>query len=228
FIFDFADITGRGPIDQQPDSVKEQASSLLASFWAVVDFERSAERERFQKRRIITVNTMNSYLERLVMDNLAAIRTRISTRLRHGFVLPSQKKQEQWLPEMQVGIAGVQSLGGIRTKKATQGHVMYGPYKALWPGHHRLRVQIKGNFPSVSANSDAPFVLEVVNREHFFARVPLSWQQLVREEQFIDFEVSDPLATAVEVRMWSTGDAEAEVSSVIIERSEFGERASSN
>jgi len=217
FLFDFGGITGNGPIDQQPIEIKEQAANLLASFWDVVDLERDAEREHRRKRRIITVNTMNSYLERLVVDNLAVARTRISTRLRHGFALWGEKRQDQWLSDMEVGVAGVRFEGGIRTRDRVPGHVMYGPYKALWPGRHRLRVHMEVA-PLTTTNADAPLALEVVNRENFLVRLPFSGPELARREQVIEFDVSDLLATSVEVRLWSSGEAEAIVSSVTIER----------
>jgi hypothetical protein len=217
FVFDFGEITGDGEIYLQQPWYRQRAADLMEMFWAVIDVEQSrAQPHKRSKRRIIAINSMNGYLESLVSENVSGAKTRISTRIRHGFAVDSSNIREEWLPRMLAGPSGILVDGGIRARLGFPGHVVYGPYRALRPGCYEVTATIQAETTTQMANARAaPLVLEVVNRDNFLGRMDLSLRDLSLHT--LKFEV-DCCGWAIEVRLWSTGSTNALITSVAVEK----------
>ena len=214
FIFDFGHITGMGSFSRAPEKIKKDAEQTMRSFWYLINFEERAAR----KRRIITINAMNSYIENIIRNNFCAVRTRISTRLRYGVAVKEPMIKDQWLTDMRVGPAGMRDAETIRARDKISGHVAYGPYKALRPGDYVIRMVIRLDHPSPIINDSPPLILEVANCEEIYVTKPFSWSDLEVPEHAVTFKILNPCATSVEARLWTDGNAKITLSSVVVER----------
>jgi len=134
-----------------PNVVVEKERALAAEqFLAVAQGEARHQKLGGSPRRIVGVNTVNSRLDFLMLNNVGCAKTPFSTRLRHGFLLLDMvsKQSQNWTSEMSVGSIGVRRGHTIATTTNEAGPLAYGPYRTLWPGDYLAMIRIIIDPPS--------------------------------------------------------------------------------
>jgi hypothetical protein len=93
FIFDCVTLEGKAVSDQMSAPNAAMVDDLVRSFGRLVDAERERMRARSgPPRRVVMINALENRFEALVRIYLDYARTPFSSRLRHGFIRPSDKR----------------------------------------------------------------------------------------------------------------------------------------
>jgi len=93
FIFDCVTLEGKAVSDQMSAPNAALLDDLVRSFGRLVDAERERMRTRSgPPRRVVMINALENRFEALVRIYLDYGRTPFSSRLRHGFIRPSDKR----------------------------------------------------------------------------------------------------------------------------------------
>jgi len=159
-----------------------QQSAICAAFFDTVRAERARPSAKAAPRRIICMNAIDPPFETLTRHIGAAF----ATRLRHGFVLPPAGGKQEWIADLEVGVAGVRQGESIHAKPGQTGVVCHGPYRPLFPGHYRFDVRITGD---AAATPAAPVAL-----------LELKWGQ--RSLDFTPIRASDLKAGRIVTDVW--------------------------
>jgi hypothetical protein len=130
--------------------VGEERTLAAEQFLAVAQGEARHQKLGRAPRRIVGVNTVNSRLDYLMMNNIGCAKTPFSTRLRHGFLLLDvvSKQNQNWTSEMSAGRIGVRRGDSIATATNEAGPLAYGPYRTLWPGDYLATIRMAIDRPS--------------------------------------------------------------------------------
>jgi hypothetical protein len=208
------------------------AATPLMDFRQIISGFRAAvaeERIRQQTpgavpRRFILINAIHTRFEILANTYIEAARTPFSTRIRQGFVLQeAESLAKVRLANLQVGHAGRRDGNCVRTREGVEGHVIYGPYLDLLPGHYRLVVAIEADAVLPASDSAEPVMsMEVASGQYMAAYRVLTYADLRQEIHDLVFTVPDDFfecysAARFEFRIWTTGSVCASITSVAIE-----------
>ncbi len=221
FIFDFGGL----PVDANKiDPQNEIARELQRSFIQVVRCERDRLKLGLAPRRIIALNAINNDYESFVSGFIAAAATPYATHMRHGFVLPPEPaKQTDWLPFLFIGPCGRLDEFGISAHRGPAGYVVFGPYWPLPPGQYEMVAQI--SWPAITSLSvSRTFTIraDVVTEEGERVLAAANWKLSKffgfrsSAEFRLSFEVAADLPAKVETRLWTPGDADFRLKSLIV------------
>lgn len=142
FIMNFGD-PGRESVND-PEALKDLFLDLVAA-------EREHLGNRGRPRRIICVNAIHNRFETLAISKLTAAWTPFSTRLRHGFLVPSTQGTTLDLSDkMRAGDAG-RRVGSRIEGVGRRGRLAYGPYEILPQGFYiaQLKFDLQPGSPSL-------------------------------------------------------------------------------
>ena len=140
FVFDFG---GLPSPTGQVGTIKAAVSELHRSFRRAIRAERERLSSGAAPRRIIALNAINNEYEGLVCEAVAAAATPFATHMRHGFVIPANQSNVQWLSQLSVGEAGVRFGSQIRNDPTKLGWIAYGPYKFLDEGTYIVNLNVE-------------------------------------------------------------------------------------
>jgi hypothetical protein len=176
------------------------------------------------------VNASTSRFDCMIATHFAMQNAPMSTRIRAGFVSPLPSGEQEWLPLLSVGNAGERCDGVVQTRPGQAGHVVFGPYRHLLPGHYRVRVAMEATSllpPSDNDGADGDDPLAVIDIASAIgticlARCSLRPEDLGERHHTLSFSVSEPMAlgpeAVVEIRVWTNGLITASIASVTVER----------
>jgi hypothetical protein len=118
---------------------------LIRSFQAIVNAEHQrGENNSGAPRRIIAINAIHTRFESLIRSHIEYARSPLSSRLRHGYVLPAERKDAvSLLGLMTPKLAGRRVGDFIRAPHAVRGYVVSGPHVSLLPGAYVLKLEIQ-------------------------------------------------------------------------------------
>ena len=198
---------------------------IISGFRAAVVEERIRQQAPDAvPRRFILINAIHTRFEILANTYIEAARTPFSTRIRQGFVLRDvESLAKVRLSNLQVGQAGRRDGNCVRTCEGVEGHVIYGPYLDLLPGHYRLVVAIEAEAALPASDSAEPMMaMEVVSGQYMAAYRVLTRADLRQEIHDLVFTVPDDFFECYdfarfEFRIWTTGSVRASITSVAIE-----------
>jgi len=217
FVFDFADIDCAEGISKLQGESRATVSALLKIFFSICHFEQRSAYCGDKQRQIILVNAINNDFEALSDKFLFAAKTAMTSRIRHGFVAPRLPTKCSWICQQLIGPAGERRGQNILIKPGHAGHVLYGPYRILEPGHYRIRLGIESETSGSSQSAEIPLVIEIVSEERFIMQRDLSCSALLEEGQHVlDFQVTD-VAWRTEVRLWTSGELSGTVTTIDFE-----------
>lgn len=170
----------------------------------------ATERRRFVEggplRKIVTIGAINNEYETLVARHVAAGYVPFSTRIRQGYILLPFQGEQNWLPALKPGEAGIRSGRFIGSRKTAVGLVAFGPYKHLPPGKYQLNIDIgldEADQPRLPAD-DPCLLIELRASFNLFAADALSVDDLKSPRRFIftvPEAIGEDLKTAIEVRV---------------------------
>jgi hypothetical protein len=203
------------------------ASALMQIRHIIYGFRAAVAEERLRQhtpeavpRRFILINAIHNRFEILANTYIEAARTPFSTRIRQGFLLREKESiAKVRLANLQVGHAGRRDGHCVRTCEGVEGHVIYGPYLDLLPGHYRLTVTLEAE----AADSAEPVMaLEVVSGQYMAAYRVLTRADLRQDMHALVFTVPDDFFECYDVarfefRIWTTGSVRTSITSVVIE-----------
>jgi hypothetical protein len=179
FVFDFRSAV-RGSLsceglNRGPDPSKD----LRVMFTHVVKYERERNIAGKRPRRIISLNAIHNRFENFVRHRVAIAYSPFSGRMRNGFIMPSLRGEEDWLPFLTAGEAGIREGKSIKSINRKLGVLAYGLGKHLESGTYRLALGIDVLSEDREPWTDFPCVLVwVLCRSEVFARRALSRKDL--------------------------------------------------
>src|SRR4029077_455793 len=163
---------------------------------AVVRNERERMRRQLPPRRVVAINVVHRSLDQLVYQYLAFTLGPISTRMRHGFVLPQSIDKEDWLKALSPGPAGVRVGPEIVTRKP--GMLASGPGRHLESGRYRLTVRLNAPEEQRQFWRKAPCVIiEILSAGSVFGVWALSGTDIDDENRDFTFDVPIHMADAI-------------------------------
>jgi len=190
---------------------------VIKSFWMAIQQEGERMAAGLAPRRILAVNAIHNRFESLVLSALNCAKTPFSTRMRHGYVLPSAFRfPVNWVEQMHVGQAGQRDGSEIRTN-GSSGHVMYGPYKVLMPGVYEFQVDL---FVSAvkrhQADRKASLNLEIIFNERVQTERQFDLQGGAQALRLSHLKVTNDSVTMVQIRLHSDGSPAFTVKAVYV------------
>jgi hypothetical protein len=109
--------------------------------------------EGLAPKRVVGIDVVHNRFERAFKTAVAAASTPYSTRIRAGYARPMGEQDfhetmiggdRDWLEHCHVGKAGYRNGKGVESVRGAAGHVIYGPYWPLPPGHYSAQMDICG------------------------------------------------------------------------------------
>jgi hypothetical protein len=194
FVFDFRSaVRGSLPskgLNRGPDPSKD----LWAMFAHVVKYERERSIAGKRSRRIISLNAINNRFENFVRQRVAIAYSPFSGRMRHGFALPALREEEDWLPFLTAGEAGIREGKSIKSINRKLGVLAFGFGKHLESGTYRLVLGINALSEDRQSWTDLPCVLIcVVCGSEVLAKRALSGKDLDNPELNFILDVSQDI-----------------------------------
>jgi hypothetical protein len=191
FVFDFRSaVRGSLPskgLNRGPDPSKD----LRVMFAHVVKYERERNIAGKRSRRIISLNAINNRFENFVRQRVAIAYSPFSGRMRHGFTLPASRGEEDWLPFLTPGEAGIREGKSIKSINRKLGVLAFAIGRDLESGTYRLVVGIDALSEDRQQWTDLPCVLiYVACGSKVIARRALSGKDLDNPELNFIFDVS--------------------------------------
>ena len=143
FVFDFGPPK---PIDDEPMIPLSLRRALGRGFVAAAQSEHERLALGLSPRRIIMLNTINTFYEGL-FEHLNGNYGPFSTRLRHGFFRPLDPGGQHLLDRVRPGSAGAIKDGVLCSTADATGEVCQGSLPHCLPGRYILNVVISGCLP---------------------------------------------------------------------------------
>ncbi len=137
FIFEF---DGRANPAERKTEIDARRIALSPFLKAVTSEHERMRADQPPTRRFIGLNAIHNSFEGIFKAYVGASATPFSSRIRHGFALPPQNGEVDWLPLMKVGSGGRSIDGGFEAIPGSDDWVCFGPYKSMQRGRYRLRV----------------------------------------------------------------------------------------
>ena len=179
FVFDFRSAVSGSPSCESLNRGADPSKDLRVMFTHVVKFERERNFAGKRPRRIISLNAINNRFESFVRQHVAIAYSPFSGRMRHGFILPPLRGEEDWLPFLTAGDAGIREGKSIRGINRKLGVLACGLGKHLKSGTYRLALDIVVLSEDRQPRADFPCVLVwVLCRSEVVARRALSRKEL--------------------------------------------------
>jgi hypothetical protein len=224
FVFDF----GR-PLLDEGEAAAEGVRPVATGFRDMVDAERvRLTRRSAQRRRFIAVNAVHNRFESLVARHVGVAHAPISTRLRQGFVLPSQSDGWwQFYKRLQPGEAGSwEADNTLCSRFGARGFVFFGGYVDLSPGDYRLSLRLRE--PPATRVEETGLRLEILSLPITLAMRQVTPQQLESGVLAIDFAVSRAIvrqliSLSIEARLWTEGRVPVVISDALLSAVQRGE-----
>jgi hypothetical protein len=166
FIFDF--IARDGSPLGNADGDDLVTKNLLRGFYSVIEAEENRHQEvGHSPRRVIAINAVHNRFETLLRGHIEFARSPLSTRLRHGYVVPvvSSAVGEEWLPLMKLAPTAGSVAEGVVVSQLQRGYVLSGPGVSLTPGRYTIALDILPVMPSFPAGW-AKFIFALLLGRH--------------------------------------------------------------
>jgi hypothetical protein len=205
------------------------ARALNQALLQVVQAEYKRIDRSKQPRPIIAVNAINNTFEASVMAAVGAALTPLSTRMRHGFVLPVPKGRMDLTSRLTVGEAGRVDGGTLRSRAEAVGTVIHGPYRYLPVGNYHFALALSGSAREDAGTSEPVAVLEIASGHNYMAHRVVTPNDLAAGQIEIDVEVSEERALepgfSLETRLRSLEPIDLTISGLTCERLADAKRA---
>jgi hypothetical protein len=129
----------------------------------------------------------------------------------------------EWLPLMSVGPAGERSQAGVSAIRGQAGHLVYGPYVKIAPGHYRVQISWRAERPPRPVPpGQLVAMIEAVTGDGktYLAQRELYVDNYTRPVYELSFDLGERAASTlpVEIRVWTGGMVPLTISSISIER----------
>jgi len=210
------------PVQESPSD--EAVATFWSRFAEFVAREDARLKNGMRPRKILFINAINSQAETILLQYFDVIFSPFTSRLRPAAIKTTSSLTDfDWLTTVSIGEAGKRHSDNIIAfGHGVPGHVFFGPRQKLLSGRYTLTVtaHARGWRQAIKPRSARRLVLEVVSGDTFLAQqdvfVPPRGKRAWNVSFFVDSNSFAPHVPGVEVRLWTSGQAEGQISQITV------------